>query len=418
MARRFIILVLLLLGCVDTLGGVDIGARFSGQGLLTIMYAIAAWGLVLGSGRISKTGLKLLWPFIALVIWALTTMFWYTPSVGGTQNVLCLACFIGLALLATGLAETRGLKNSVEIFFRYGIWCAGLAYAWCLWTEGFGADEIIGPRSFGIVALFGVAWYATKWRFGGRWAFVLAAVLLFEIGASLSRVALVAGLVMLTLARVSATVKGWIWGLLSLGLAIGAFWWMFNNIEPLRDHFLSGDVRLRLGNAAINVSGRSNLWRVTYESFLDSPWVGQGAGSSAHLIENRFHTLGHPHNDYLRVLHDYGLIGLGLWILGWARILRRLWFEARTGEKWRHPDARLQFAAFLATLGVVVMMITDNPMTYVFVMAPLGALLGAAAGTAAAARRQVVLEPVFATAPDAGPVRLAASKRRLARCES
>jgi O-antigen ligase len=409
MARRFIILVLLLLGCVDALGFVDLGTRFSGQGFLTILYAIAAWGLLLGSGRISKTGLKALWPFIALVVWALTTLFWYEPSVNGIQNIVCLACFIGLALLTAGLAETEGIQPSIDAFVRYGIWCAAAAYAWCLWREGFGAGETIGARSFGIAALFGVAWYASKWRAGNRWAFLLTVALLAEIGVSLSRVALVSGLAMLTLARVSASLKGWLWGLLSLALAITSFWWMFNNIDPLREHFLSGDLRLRVGDTAINVSGRANLWQTTYDSFLESPWVGKGAGSSAHLILNRFRTIGHPHNEYLRVLHDYGIVGLGLWILGWVRILRQTWAQARFSERSLRADAHLQLAAFLASLGICLMMITDNPMTYVFAMAPLGVFVGAATGTASAARcqRTVQAGPSLASAAPSG--RLATS---------
>jgi O-antigen ligase len=253
---------------------------------------------------------------------------------------------------------------------------------------------MIGPRSFGIAALFGVAWYASKWRFGKRGAFILAALLLVEIGASLSRVALVASLVMLTLGRVSATVKGWLWGLLSLGLAMVTFWWMVNSIEPLRDHFLLGDVKWRVGDVGINVSGRSSLWRVTYDSFLESPWVGKGAGSAAYLVRDRFRTIGHPHNDYLRVLHDYGIVGLSLWLLAWFRVLKQLWTQARFSERWGKPDAQLQFAAFLAVLGTCQMMVTDNPMTYIFVMAPLGVLVGAAAGAASADRYAQTLEAV------------------------
>ena len=399
MARRFLILVLLLLGCVDLLGGVDLGLRFSGQGLLTILYAIASLALLLGSGKISKTALKVVWPFLALVIWALTTMLWYTPSISGAQNVLCLASFIGLALLASGLAEAWEIQTSIDVFFRFGIWCAAGAYLWCMWQGGLGTDETIGPRSFGIVALFGVAWYASRWRFGKRGALVLTILLLLEIGLSLSRVALVTGLAMLMLGRVSATVKGWLWGLLSLGLAVASFWWMFNNIDPLREHFLSGDVKLRVGDTAINVSGRFNIWQVTYDSFLGSPWVGQGAGSASHVVQNRFRTIAHPHNDYLRVLHDYGIVGLTLWLWGWLRVLRRLWAQARFSERGNKPDAQLQFAAFLAALGMCLMMITDNPMTYIFAMAPLGVLVGAATGAAAAVRAEVLLEPCQAAAP-------------------
>jgi O-antigen ligase len=321
-------------------------------------------------------------------------MLWYTPSINGIQNVLCLASFVGLTLLATGLAQTWEVQRSIQVFFRYGIWCAAAAYALCLAYYGLGTYEMIGPRSFGIAALFGVAWYASKWRFGKRGAFILAALLLVEIGASLSRVALVASLVMLTLGRVSATVKGWLWGLLSLGLAMVTFWWMVNSIEPLRDHFLLGDVKWRVGDVGINVSGRSSLWRVTYDSFLESPWVGKGAGSAAYLVRDRFRTIGHPHNDYLRVLHDYGIVGLSLWLLAWFRVLKQLWTQARFSERWGKPDAQLQFAAFLAVLGTCQMMVTDNPMTYIFVMAPLGVLVGAAAGAASADRYAQTLEAV------------------------
>jgi O-antigen ligase len=384
MVRRFIILVLLLLALADVLGQIDTGTRFSGQGLLTIAYVIACWGLLLGTGKISKTALKAVWPCIALVVWALTTMLWYTPSISGMQNVLCLAALIGLVLLAAGQEESAAVQKAIAGFLPCAIWCGAAAYAYTLCTGGFGATDFIGARSFGITGLFGVAWYTSKWRFGKRGALLVMLALLVEIGASLSRLALVTGLVILTLGRVSATVKGWVWGLLSLGLAIGGFWWMFTHFEPLREHFLSGDMRLRLGDTAINVSGRAQIWRVTYESFLESPWVGQGAGSSAHLLENRFRTIGHPHNDYLRVLHDYGIVGLGLWILAWGKILWRLWWQAKLSERWRRPDAPLQFAAFLTAFAMCLVMVTDNPMTYIFAMGPLGVLIGAAVGAAAA----------------------------------
>ena len=386
MARRFIVLVLLVLGSVDALSRVDAGTRFSGQGLLTIVYAIASWGLLLGFGSVSKTALKAVWPFIALVVWAFTTMFWYTPSVNGVQNLLCLTSFSGLALLAAGLAEGPGIQSAIETFLPWGIWLGAAVYAYTLCTSELGAGYPIRPRAFGIAALFGVAWYAARWRFGGRGSLLMTVALLAEIGASLSRVALISGLVLLTLGRVSATVRGWVWGLLSLGLAIAGFWWVFANLEPLRDRFLSGDVQLRLGDTLINVSGRAQFWQVTYDSFLESPWVGKGAGSSMHLIENRFHSMAHPHNDYLRVLHDYGVAGLSLWLLAWGRMLWRLWAMARYSERRRLPDTQLQFSAFLAALAMCLMMITDNPMTYVFAMAPLGVLVGAAFGSASPAR--------------------------------
>ena len=52
-----------------------------------------------------------------------------------------------------------------------------------------------------------------------------------------------------------------------------------------------------------------NMWAATIESARHHPLVGQGLGSSQDLIERLF-GLAHPHNDYLRLWHDLGLVGL------------------------------------------------------------------------------------------------------------
>jgi len=57
---------------------------------------------------------------------------------------------------------------------------------------------------------------------------------------------------------------------------------------------------------------------------------------------------------------------LGVTFTAWVR-------SASNGS----PDVRLHLAAFLSVVAVVLTMITDNVMIYVFVMAPLGVLVGA-----------------------------------------
>ena len=84
---------------------------------------------------------------------------------------------------------------------------------------------------------------------------------------------------------------------------------------PFHDRFITGDVKSYNG-VGIRLSGRNKLWGTTWTSAQTSPIIGHGAGSSDALITNTFVNAGHPHNDYLRLLNDYGLVGLLLGCLG------------------------------------------------------------------------------------------------------
>jgi hypothetical protein len=124
------------------------------------------------------------------------------------------------------------------------------------------------------------------------------------------------------------------------------------------------------------------MWPLTWHSFLESPWIGKGAGSAGKLVFERTGRLSHPHNDYLRILHDFGLVGLLLWALGFIILVRRTW------RAWRHADvsgsqlAHVHLAAFLALAVVGIDMITSNPIVYIFIMGPLGVLVGSSLGLA------------------------------------
>jgi O-antigen ligase len=96
--------------------------------------------------------------------------------------------------------------------------------------------------------------------------------------------------------------------------------------------------------------------------------------------------IGQPHNDYLRLLHDYGLVGTTLWVIGYAFLLARTWRAWHSTamvsqEQKRDPgEQRVHAAAFLALAGVAIAMITDNAIVYLFLMGPLGVLVGLSLG--------------------------------------
>ena len=77
----------------------------------------------------------------------------------------------------------------------------------------------------------------------------------------------------------------------------------------------------------LNMSGRQNLWPFYYQEFLLSPIVGRGLGAGFVAAADWLPGLTAPHNEYLHVLVDGGVIGFILVagaIVLWYRELLRL----------------------------------------------------------------------------------------------
>jgi O-antigen ligase len=218
---------------------------------------------------------------------------------------------------------------------------------------------------------------------------------------SLSRIAFFSALVIMCLTWFSPRSAGsWLrfLGVLLATIAIGYL--AIQDIGPLHSRFYTGDVQSIGGGLAVNLEGRSQIWATTWDSYLTSPWFGHGVGSADNLITRVYGgSVGHPHNDYLRILHDYGLVGLVMWVIGFVWLLRRTWRAWHRGPRGGahdEPDRvsarerRVHAASCLALVGLALSMITDNPLDYLFVLAPIGVLVGFSLGLDArteAARR-------------------------------
>jgi O-antigen ligase len=90
-------------------------------------------------------------------------------------------------------------------------------------------------------------------------------------------------------------------------------------------------------------AGRVNGWKLLAPEVLDSPWIGRGLGStqwSAAVAAGRYKA-NHPHNIYLEVLMDLGLLGLAAMVLLHAQYLRRL--RRLAGDEALSPTLRSFF---------------------------------------------------------------------------
>jgi O-antigen ligase len=161
-------------------------------------------------------------------------------------------------------------------------------------------------------------------------------------------------------------------------------------VSPMRDRLLEQD--------------RTPIWRRVAVSASTAPVLGQGPGSSqigpalrywwqpppdrllpsARRYEWWQYWAPHPHNEYLRVLHDLGAVGAALFggtLAAWMRTLYQGWRRASATGEWR--AGALELGGLLALVALLLVMMTDNPLVYPFVIAPVGVLIGTGLGAAA-----------------------------------
>ena len=385
-----VLAVLMMSATVDLLTRFKVGP-ISAMGLLTILYAFGSWFGWALRPRLTPGVTRAMVPLTLYLAWgAASAVIWYRPVVDGLQNLLAMAAFSGLLLLSAREAQspTGSAADAAGPWFQN----VGRVLAWASWVAGgfwmvsaaFGSHLGglgIGTRTYALFALIGLAWFVAGWRTGSRISLLAAVGILILLALGLSRTALVVGLALFPLAQVRLNrLGGWlrlaVWGLLAAAiLYVG-----ISYVTPLQARFFQGDTSLHLFGLQINTEGRIAMWQVTWNSYLQSPWIGKGAGSAEVLINANFPGLGHPHNDYLRILHDYGLVGFALWFLGFVSLAWRSWRGWVDADDRGDPAGRVHLAAFLALVALMLSMLTDNVVSYVFVLAPAAILIGTSLG--------------------------------------
>ena len=135
----------------------------------------------------------------------------------------------------------------------------------------------------------------------------------------------------------------------------------------------------------LNTTGRLYMWELLWEEAWKNPVFGAGGNAHGHFGEQAYGT-DNPHNDYIRVFFDYGL--LGLLLLG----VPMVYTLAYTYLAIRVTNCRLLRDAYIVCCGGFISMcllaITDNVILYIaYFGCLLFGILGAAHGVSAAERR-------------------------------
>jgi O-antigen ligase len=372
---------------------VDLPARLGSVGGASAMGALSVVQLFLALGGLVAIGawpsllVRQMLPYALFLVWMVASIAWRPPQMAGLQNAVVYGLFGVTVMLGGTLAAHE--PDRIDGLIGRGIrWIDGItltAIAVSLVIIGLPiAGEtswFVGSRSTALVALLPLSWHLTH-RLVARGARLKAGVWLSAIVLSLSRAAIGVGIVYVLLITLSrrkphaGLFRGRLSRIVAIVCVVAA---LVTFVRPLRDRVFTGDLGWQVGTVGINVSGRANMWATVIESAERSPLIGQGLGTSQLAIADAFE-LGHPHNDYLRLWHDLGIVGLLFFVASLVGWLWRLFSDWRVAARQQHPLAPLKLSATLALLGLLLVAITDNAIIYPFVMSPLGLLIGAGLG--------------------------------------
>ena len=322
------------------------------------------------------------WFFLLWAVISLGRLF----TIDGAQNLAVWISF-SFAVCAGAITTTPETVSWLLRNIRRAAWMTAVVYAATVAIDGPGTNILFGARAYAWTALIFIAvLIAAPAKTKGNT--LLPVFLVLMIGLTLSRTALALGLLLL----VAIVLRGRrgtraFKASLILGGAAYASWEIVNKYEPLRKRFFEGDDAFQIGGVHLNTSGRMAFWEKLWDSAMIDPWFGRGLGSSVTVTSQYYASFGttQPHNDYIRLLHDLGWLGVIMFTVALLAVLRDAIGRA---SKAKTPLSRQIHTAAALSLGVVLIaMITDNMIIYPFVMIPVGVLLGVSIGTGSADTR-------------------------------
>lgn len=378
-SRLWLGAVLLLAPLADLPRRVQAG-QLSLLGLLTLLLLLLSLPVWLHTPN--RRVLPRAWAL--LLVWVLGTLVVHPPSSAGLQNLSVLLLFLAALVTAASVTRSDGNTGSIDRFMSLGSIVAIVLYGSSVAVGGLEANLVLEPRAFALYAIVALAWSLPFVRYRRRYVLRSAALVLLIL-LSLSRTAFVAAVLIAGLSGLKPrTLVGWLKSLGAVALAVGSVYVAVQTIQPLYDRFFQGDVVAVGGSSlGVNVMGRVGIWDATWASATRSPILGNGAGSSEEVASAATDgEVTQPHDEYLRLFNDYGVVGLALWMIGYLGLL--LGAALRTFGRRRAPrdERHAHLGAVLGLVAVGLAAITDNPLVYPFVVVPLGALVGSSLGLA------------------------------------
>lgn len=139
---------------------------------------------------------------------------------------------------------------------------------------------------------------------------------------------------------------------------------LFSTERVQQKMFFSGQgtlADLRLNNPNFRTTGRSTMWDAMIPEIEKKPLLGHGANATEPLVSLLTGGLVHPHNDWLRLMYDYGYVGTLIFI--WCLIIQVLHALARAKSS-SGAEKTLFYAGASSFIVFILFMFTDNVILY------------------------------------------------------
>jgi O-antigen ligase len=107
-----------------------------------------------------------------------------------------------------------------------------------------------------------------------------------------------------------------------------------------------------------SIRWRLKTWSYLLKKVPDSLFIGKGAGSAKSPMKDYYNRDVHPHNIFIRIIYDTGLVGLGLFILFLFFLYRQGLFLLPKSKTDMDFQIISIFAASIIALSII--MLSDN----------------------------------------------------------
>jgi len=373
LAGNFVVFILTAVALSAAVNNLRAGSVSFTAGMAALS-GVISWSLVLLYRSVPMPAARVAGIFMTFLAWAFGLSLIDGITRQGLQFLMVQVAFLGALVLASTARFIIGHRLDLVVARCFRVTSCALIASVLLSAAHIA--NIGGDRSSVIVALVGLGWFLAEYRLGNRKALWWASGIVIAIGISLSRSALFAAFALVVFTLLSTSRKHLGRSVLLVVILSSTGYWAITYWAPLRDRFTQGDTSLSVAGINVNAEGRTKIWGVLWSEAQQEIVIGRGSGAASARSFSLSPAFGHPHNDYLRILYDFGAVGVGLLV----------WFSIRSARLLRRIRKRSLYsvpalAALNAVVGVLIVMVTDNPLDYAFVMIPLGALVGLGLGS-------------------------------------
>jgi len=349
-------------------------ANFSFSALIT-MFTTLVFFVVLLKVKISFKCLPFILPYFLFVTFDTLGFLWGSLSISVIQNwVVWVGGFLVFVCFAS-IREVGRYVGAFNIiikisFLPYSIFMSVLMLM--------GKDD---PASVQLTLIF-FSFFCSKFILTRSINSLIALLFLVLVPIfTASRIVLIAelvagGYVFLMLEKYRLAPKEspfkWILPFASFFLILGVMFFAFSSSKNMEEANFNGDNALQVGSVNISTAGRLYWWERSFKSAMIRPFFGHGTDGSPEMLASR--QWKHPHNDYLRIFHHLGLVGLFLWAIFILKILQVSYRGLRYTQNLSFQHVYL--TGHLSIVFMSIVMFTDNTITYSYILFPCLAVLG------------------------------------------